>query len=77
MNPIDALKMAFQTPVNQTAKASKTKAEGAAATELGAFSQLLASATAEVKEPGTESATEIQAKLEEILKACIVNQSKF
>lgn len=68
MNPIDALKMSFQPQVNQAAKASKTKTEGTAA-ELGAFSQLLASASAETKETETSPTTEIQAKLEEILKA--------
>lgn len=68
MNPIDALKVSFQPAVNQTAKASKTKTEGTAA-ELGAFSQLLASATAETTETGSEPTTEIQAQLEEILKA--------
>lgn len=68
MNPIDALKMSFQPPVNQATKAPKTKTEGTAA-ELGAFSQLLASASAETKETETSPATEIQAKLEEILKA--------
>ncbi|CEG24333.1 Flagellar hook-length control protein FliK [Planococcus massiliensis] len=68
MNPIDALKVSFQPPVNQTAKASKTKTEGMAA-ELGAFSQLLASASAETTETGAEPTTEIQAQLEEILKA--------
>lgn len=67
MNPIDALKVSFQ-PANQTAKASITKTEGTAA-ELGAFSQLLASATAETTETGSEPTAEIQAQLEEILKA--------
>ncbi|MCJ1909763.1 flagellar hook-length control protein FliK [Planococcus ruber] len=67
MNPIDALKVSFQPPVNQTAKASKTKTEGMAA-ELGTFSQLLASASAETTETGSELTTEIQAQLEEILK---------
>lgn len=68
MNPIDALKISFQPPVNQTAKASKTKTEATTA-ELGAFSQLLASASAETTETSTEPTTEIQAQLEEILKA--------
>lgn len=62
--------MSFLSSVNHTTKTSGPKIEGTAATtESGTFSQLLASAAAEAKEPGISQSTEIQAKLEEILKA--------
>lgn len=69
MNPIDALKMAFLSPVKQTVKTSVKSTEGVPTNlEPGAFSQLLASAAIEADEPVAKPAAETDAKLLEILK---------
>ncbi|KOF09907.1 hypothetical protein AC739_12500 [Planococcus glaciei] len=69
MNLIDALKMAFLSPVNQTTKASLKNAEDVPTNlEPGAFSQLLAAAAIEADEPVAKPAAETDAKLLEILK---------
>lgn len=69
MNPIDALKMAFLSPVKQTVKTSVKSTESVPTNlEPGAFSQLLASAAIETDEPVAKPAAETDAKLLEILK---------
>lgn len=69
MNPIDALKMAFLSPVKQTVKTSVKSTEGVPTNlEPGAFSQLLASAAIEADEQVAKPAAETDAKLLEILE---------